>query len=81
MFQPDYDRPPSDRRRLARVSGAAGLAAFHRRGAWRVGHVVRAAGAVLGSRIVTPFLEGIPKLGLDEPGIPDLTGSTSGWSG
>jgi len=26
----------------------------------------------LGSRIVTPFLEGIPKLGLDEPGIPDL---------
>ena len=26
----------------------------------------------LGSRIVTPFLKGIPKLGLDEPGIPDL---------
>jgi phenylalanine-4-hydroxylase len=26
----------------------------------------------LGSRIVSPFLEGIPKLGLDEPGIPDL---------
>lgn len=26
----------------------------------------------LGQRIVTPFLEGIPKLGLDEPGIPDL---------
>ena len=26
----------------------------------------------LGSRIVTPFLEGIPKLGLDEPGIPEL---------
>ena len=26
----------------------------------------------LGSRIVTPFLEGIPKLGLDRPGIPDL---------
>jgi phenylalanine-4-hydroxylase len=26
----------------------------------------------LGSRIVTPFLEGIPKLGLDEPGIPNL---------
>jgi len=26
----------------------------------------------LGARIVTPFLEGIPKLGLDEPGIPDL---------
>jgi phenylalanine-4-hydroxylase len=26
----------------------------------------------LGTRIVTPFLEGIPKLGLDEPGIPDL---------
>lgn len=26
----------------------------------------------LGERIVTPFLEGIPKLGLDEPGIPDL---------
>ena len=26
----------------------------------------------LGSRIVTPFLEGIPKLGLDQPGIPDL---------
>ena len=25
----------------------------------------------LGSRIVRPFLEGIPKLGLDEPGIPD----------
>ena len=25
----------------------------------------------LGSRIVTPFLEGIPALGLDEPGIPD----------
>ena len=26
----------------------------------------------LGSRIVTPFLEGIPRLGLDEPGIPKL---------
>jgi phenylalanine-4-hydroxylase len=26
----------------------------------------------LGSRIVTPFLHGIPKLGLDEPGIPNL---------
>ena len=26
----------------------------------------------LGSRVVTPFLEGIPKLGLDQPGIPDL---------
>lgn len=26
----------------------------------------------LGSRIVKPFLEGIPKLGLDRPGIPDL---------
>ena len=26
----------------------------------------------LGSRIVRPFLEGIPKLGLDRPGIPDL---------
>lgn len=26
----------------------------------------------LGSRIVRPFLEGIPKLGLDQPGIPDL---------
>jgi phenylalanine-4-hydroxylase len=26
----------------------------------------------LGRRIVTPFLEGIPKLGLDQPGIPEL---------
>ena len=26
----------------------------------------------LGSRIVTPFLEGIPRLGLDQPGIPEL---------
>ncbi|MCL6741846.1 phenylalanine 4-monooxygenase [Sphingomonas sp. RB56-2] len=26
----------------------------------------------LGSRIVTPFLEGIPKLSLDRPGIPEL---------
>ena len=26
----------------------------------------------LGSRIVTPFLDGIPKLGLDRPGIPNL---------
>lgn len=26
----------------------------------------------LGSRVVTPFLEGIPKLGLDQPGIPEL---------
>jgi phenylalanine-4-hydroxylase len=26
----------------------------------------------LGTRIVTPFLEGIPRLGLDEPGIPEL---------
>ena len=26
----------------------------------------------LGSRIVTPFLQGIPKLGLDQPGIPNL---------
>jgi phenylalanine-4-hydroxylase len=27
----------------------------------------------LGSRIVTPFLDGIPKLGLDRPGIPELS--------
>lgn len=26
----------------------------------------------LGSRIVSPFVEGIPKLGLDQPGIPNL---------
>ena len=26
----------------------------------------------LGSRIVTPFLDGIPRLGLDRPGIPNL---------
>lgn len=26
----------------------------------------------LGSRIVTPFIEGIPRLGLDRPGIPNL---------
>ena len=26
----------------------------------------------LGSRIVSPFLDGIPALGLDQPGIPDL---------
>jgi len=26
----------------------------------------------LGSRIVSPFLDGIPKLGLDQPGIPEL---------
>ena len=26
----------------------------------------------IGSRIVAPFLEGIPKLGLDQPGIPNL---------
>ena len=26
----------------------------------------------LGSRIVTPFIEGIPALGLDQPGIPNL---------
>ena len=26
----------------------------------------------LGSRIVTPFLKGIPRLGLDQAGIPDL---------
>ncbi len=26
----------------------------------------------LGSRIVAPFLDGLPKLGLDQPGIPDL---------
>jgi phenylalanine-4-hydroxylase len=39
----------------------------------------------LGSRIVAPFLEGIPKLGLDQPGIPDLDrlnqrlGPLTGW--
>ncbi|MCF2515167.1 phenylalanine 4-monooxygenase [Sphingomonas sp. G124] len=39
----------------------------------------------LGTRIVTPFLDGIAKLGLDEPGIPDLERlnqrleSLSGW--
>ncbi|MCL6698573.1 phenylalanine 4-monooxygenase [Sphingomonas sp. NSE70-1] len=39
----------------------------------------------LGSRIVAPFLEGIPKLGLDRPGIPDLDRlnerleAVSGW--
>ena len=26
----------------------------------------------LGTRIVSPFLDGIPKLGLDRPGVPDL---------
>ena len=73
MFQPDFnqtaDPQPADWRRL---SGAAGLAAFHCRRAWRVGHAVCPAGALSGSRIVTPFLDGISKLGLDLPGIPDL---------
>ncbi len=74
MFQPDFaqtaERLPAG---MARLSGAAGLAAFHRRGAWRVGHAVRAAGTVSRRRgSSTPFLEGIAKLGLDRPGIPDL---------
>ncbi len=40
----------------------------------------------LGARIVSPFLEGIPKLGLDAPGIPELGALNakliplSGWS-
>lgn len=39
----------------------------------------------LGSRIVTPFLAGIPRLGLDQPGIPELErlnarlGPLTGW--
>jgi phenylalanine-4-hydroxylase len=39
----------------------------------------------LGKRIVAPFLDGIPKLGLDKPGIPDLErlnarlGPLTGW--
>ncbi len=40
----------------------------------------------LGARIVSPFIEGIPKLGLDAPGIPELGALNaklkplSGWS-
>ena len=74
MFQPDFDQTAEPApAALARLSGAAGLAPFHRRRAWRVGHAVRAAGAVprhadCYARSLTAFRS----LGWTSPGFPNL---------
>ena len=73
MFQPDFaqtaDRQPMAwRNYLVPQDWSHFTAAEH--GVWDA--LFARQVPYLGSRIVTSFLEGIPKLGLDEPGIPDL---------
>jgi phenylalanine-4-hydroxylase len=73
MFQPDFDQiadrqPASWRDYLVPQDWHHFTADEH--GVWDT--LFARQVPYLGSRIVTPFLEGIPKLGLDEPGIPDL---------
>lgn len=73
MFQPDFTematrRPASWRDYLVRQDWQHFTAEEH--GVWDT--LFTRQVPYLGSRIVSPFLEGIPKLGLDQPGIPEL---------
>jgi phenylalanine-4-hydroxylase len=73
MFQPDFDQI-ADRKPARWVDYLVPQDWQHftaeEHGVWNT--LFERQVPYLGSRIVTPFLEGIPKLGLDEPGIPDL---------
>jgi phenylalanine-4-hydroxylase len=73
MFQPDFTeienrRPASWRDYLVPQDWHHFTAEEH--GVWDT--LFARQVPYLGSRIVSPFLEGIPKLGLDQPGIPEL---------
>jgi phenylalanine-4-hydroxylase len=73
MFQPDFDqmadrRPAAWRDYLVPQDWHHFTAAEH--GVWDT--LFARQLPYLGSRIVTPFLEGIPQLGLDQSGIPEL---------
>jgi len=84
MFQPDFAQIAEQLRGVAGSDHAPGMASFRRylvpqdwghftpqeHGVWDT--LFARQLPYLGSRIVTPFLEGIPKLGLDQPGIPNL---------
>jgi len=73
MFQPDFvqvaDRRPAAWRGYLVPQGWSHFT-VEEHGVWDT--LFARQVPYLGSRIVSPFLEGIPKLGLDAPGIPDL---------
>ena len=73
MFQPDFTQT-ADRHRMAwrdyLVSQDWQHFSAEEHGVWDT--LFARQLPYLGKRIVAPFLEGIPKLGLDEPGIPNL---------
>lgn len=73
MFQPDFaqtaDRQPAAWRVYLVLQDWENFSA-EEHGVWDTLFVRQLP--YLGQRIVAPFREGIPKLGLDEPGIPDL---------
>lgn len=72
MFQPDFataDRPPSDWREYVVPQDWAHFSA-EEHDVWDT--LFARQVPYLGTRIVAPFLAGIPMLGLDAPGIPDL---------
>lgn len=73
MFQPDFtqtaDRPPAAWRDYL-VAQDWKHFTVEEHGVWDT--LFARQLPYLGSRIVTPFLTGIPMLGLDQPGIPNL---------
>jgi phenylalanine-4-hydroxylase len=86
MFQPDFaqtaDRSPAAWRDYLVPKDWSHFSA-EEHGVWNT--LFARQVPYLGSRIVMPFLDGIPALGLDEPGIPDLDrlnarlGPLTGW--
>ena len=86
MFQPDFTQT-ADRHRMAwrdyLVSQDWQHFSAEEHGVWDT--LFARQLPYLGKRIVAPFLEGIPKLGLDETGIPELNrlnarlGPLTGW--
>ena len=86
MFQPDFasaDRPPSDWQAYVVPQDWSHFSA-EEHDVWDI--LFARQVPYLGTRIVAPFLEGIPKLGLDAPGIPELAALNarltplSGWT-
>lgn len=73
MFQPEFaqtaDRPPAAWREFL-VPQRWGQFTPEQHGVWDT--LFARQLPYLGSRIVTPFLDGVIALGLDRPGIPDL---------
>ena len=86
MFQPEFAsaEPHSDDWRGYVVPQDWGHFTADEHGVWDI--LFARQVPYLGTQIVSPFLEGIPKLGLDAPGIPELGALNakltplSGWS-